>query len=154
MSDSSFEQIGDIFTEALAEVISTATGFSFDIQPALDQDSFDDIVGIMGLYGESRGMLFISMNEALMRVLCSYMIGVTLENISREDIEDALCELVNMTAGSAKRQLNGEDDAFTLSPPFVMRGQNLSVVHKHRVHVVARRLGNGGKSLMMRVVFY
>jgi len=154
MGEPGYEQLGAVFTEALAEVILTATGFSLDSLPPKGDERLFDMIGMMGLYGKNHGMLYISLDEAALRVLCSYMIGAAQEEITRDDLTDALCELVNMTAGGAKRQLSGDEDAFSLSPPFVVSGRELALTTKRRVQQICGHLGNEELNISMTVVFY
>ena len=153
MSDFSADKLGSIFAGALAEVISTASGFLLEISSSEDAD-FDEMVGIMSLYGKNQGMLFISARELVMRILCSFVTGVSTDEVTKEDIHDALCELVNMTAGNAKLRFNDAEQIFTLSPPFVVSGKNMSLITKKKVNVISRVLEDGEISVKLKVVFY
>jgi len=148
------DRIGSIFADALKEVISKTTGFSFEISSEEYDSGFEDITGLMSLNGKNHGMVFISADERAMRCICSFMTGLHDNDIAAKDIEDALCELVNMTAGSAKLRFNTADDAYFLSPPFVLRGKNMSITSKKRVNVISMTLGNGEISIKLKVVFY
>jgi len=154
MSNFSKDRIGSIFADALKEVISITTGFSFEISSEEYDPGFEEITGLMSLNGKNNGMVFISADERAMRRICSYMTGLHDNDIAVKDIEDALCELVNMTAGSAKLRFNTSDDAYFLSPPFVLRGNNMSMITKKRVNVISIALGNGEISVKLKVVFY
>jgi len=150
--------ISSIFADALKEVISTTTGFSFDISSQENDSGFNEITGLMSLNGKNHGMVFISADEAAMRVICSFMTGISKNEITRNDMEDGLCELVNMTAGSAKLRFNAAEHAaehaYSLSPPFVLRGKNMSIITKKRVNGISMVLGNGEISIKLKVVFY
>ena len=154
MSVFSAEQLGFVFADALAEIVSTTSGFSLDVSSPEDSAGFYEMIGIMSLGGKNHGMLFISAEESAMRVLCSFMTGVSEDEVTKDDIDDALCELVNMTAGSAKLRFNNTEHMFTLSPPFVISGKNMSFTTKKRVFVISRVLGDGKISLKLKVVFY
>ena len=150
----STEQLGFIFAGALGEIISTTSGFSLDVSPPEDDAGFDEMVGIMSLYGKNHGMLFISAGELAMRALCSFMTGVSKDEVTKEDMDDTLCELVNMTAGNAKMRFNDAEQTFTLSPPFVISGKNMSFITKKRVNVISKALGDGEISVKLKVIFY
>ena len=154
MSDFSANQLGFIFSNALTEIVSTTAGFSLGISSSEDDADFDEMVGIMSLNGKNHGMIFISAGESVMRVLCSFMTGVSKDEVTKEDIDDALCELVNMTAGSAKLRFNDAEQMFTLSSPFVVSGKNMSFVTKKRVNVISRVLKDGEISVKLKVIFY
>ena len=141
-----------IFTSALTEVISTVSGFSLEVLSQEPDNGFDAITGVMNLHGNLSGILFVSSSEADMRTICASMIGVPLPEIKNEDAEDALCELTNMTAGSAKLRFGYTEDAFSLSPPFIIRGKEMTLATKGKTQVVARTIGNGDITVKLKVV--
>ena len=154
MSAFSQDQLGFIFAGALTEVISTTSGFSLEVSSTEDDAGFDEMIGIMSLNGNNPGMLFISAKESAVRVLCSFITGVSQDEVTKDDIDDALCELVNMTAGNAKLRFNNAEQMFTLSPPFVISGKNMSFITKKKIRVISRVLRNGEISVKLKVVFY
>jgi len=144
--------VGFIFTDALTEVISTVSGFTLEVLSQQCDDSFGDMTGVLGFHGELSGVLFISSSEADLRTICSYMIGVHFSEVSQRDIEDALCELTNMTAGSAKLRFGYTENVFNLSLPFIIKGKDVSVAVKDRTCVITRTLGNENISIKLKVV--
>jgi len=148
-----YSQLGLLYTNVLTEIIFTVSGFSFDVLDQEQDTEFEDMVGIMSLNGKKNGMLFLSAKEADIRELCSYMIGVNRSEVTNADIEDALRELVNMVAGSAKLRLSSSDYIFNLSPPFVIKGKNISLATKDRMHIISRVLGNGELSVKLKVIY-
>ena len=148
------DQIGYIFSDALSDVVSTTTGFTFDVTSDDLDAGFDEMTGFISLNGENHGILFISTKEDTMRVLCSYMTGTALRDVSKDDVEDSLCEFVNMTAGNAKLRFNDTGHVFMLSPPFVFRGNDMSIISKKRVNVISKTLSNDEISIKLKVVFY
>ncbi|MCL2480188.1 MAG: chemotaxis protein CheX [Spirochaetaceae bacterium] len=154
MSAFSIDRIGFIFTDALAEVVSITSGFLLDISSLEDDSDFNEMVGFMSLNGKNQGIVFISAEEATMRVICSFMTGISKDEVTRNDIEDALCELVNMTAGNAKLRFNEAEQIYTLSPPFFIRGKDMSITTKKRVSIISRVLKNEEISIKLKVVFY
>ena len=154
MSTISKDRIGSIFADALKEVISITTGFSFEISSGEYDSGFNEMTGLLSLNGNNNGMVFISADERAMRRICSFMTGLHDNDIAVKDVEDALCELVNMTAGSAKLRFNTVDDAYSLSPPFILRGNEMTIIAKNRVNVISMALGNGEISIKLKVVFY
>jgi len=150
---SSIDELGAIFAESLAEVISKISGFSLGVLSSDHDPDFAGMVGVMNLNSKKRGMIFISSGEYNMRVLCSFMTGVPKNEVTKEDIHDALCELVNMTAGNAKLRISDEDYMFTLSSPFIIDGENMSIITKKRVHVVSNILGDGEIFIKLKIVY-
>jgi CheY-specific phosphatase CheX len=142
-----------IFSDVLTEIVSTISGFSLEVLSQDDENCFEDMVGVMSLCGKKNIMLFISSKETDMQVLCSYMTGITQEEVTKNDTEDALCELVNMAAGSAKLRLSGSDYVYNLSPPFLMKGQGMSIVAKNKNRVVSKVFGNGEIAVKLKIVY-
>ena len=147
------KELSVIFSEVLKEIIATFSGFSLDIMSNEADNDFDEMTGVMSLNGEKNGILFLSAKEKDIRSLCSYIIGADNDEITGEDIEDTLCELVNMTAGSAKLRLSGSDYVFNLSAPFILKGQNMRVVGKKKTRVISNTLGNDEITIKVKVVY-
>ena len=153
MKTVSIDMLGDIFAQALADIVEKVSGFSFGVTSAKDDTNFDECVALMSLNSDKGGILFVSAQEASLRVLCSYMVGMPEDEIGKGDIEDVLCELVNMTAGNAKLYLKDTEYMFSLSLPFVISGTGLSIAAKKRATVISRTLGNGEVSVKLKVVY-
>ena len=154
MSVFTIDKLSFIFIDALTVVISKMAGFSFDVLSSDDDNSFEEITAVMSFNGKNHGMLFISAKESVMRTICSFMTGVPKNEITMNDIEDTLCELVNMTAGNAKLRTNNSDQSYDLSSPFIINGDNLSIKTKKRINVISRILGDNEISVKMKVIFY
>jgi len=147
------DKLGLIYTESLAEVISTVSGIYLQIECQKSNNEFDDITGVMILNGKESGVLTVSGKAPDVRILCSNMIGVPLDDVTDDDIDDTMCELVNMTAGNAKLRLSDTDYMFTLTQPFVIKGKDVSIVTKSITKVIASTLSNDEISVKMKVVY-
>ena len=145
--------IGAVFTDILLEIISKTSGFSLDIISDDNDPGLYDVIGIMNLNGKKSGTLFVSANEQSARTLCSYMIGIPMEEVTDEDINDTICEIANMLAGNAKLRFCGTDDMFMLSSPFVIKGKDMSILTKQRINVISRVVGNDEITLKFKVVY-
>ena len=164
----SADELGCIFVDALLEVISTLSGFTFyGVSPSGESDEteetelkepgenadFDSMIGVMSLTGGKKNiMVFLSAGDSDMKVLCSYMSGVSQDEVTKDDMCDTLCELVNMTAGNAKLRIGGTDCKFELSLPFAITGGNMSVITKKRVGVFSKVLGNSEISVKLKII--
>ena len=146
-------ELGLVYLEALKEVISTVTGIHLQVGSRQSNKDFDDITGVMYLNGKKSGMLFVTANKDDVRVLCSHFIGVPLEEVTPDDLEDAMCEFVNMTAGNAKLRLTDTDYMFTLLQPFVITGKDVTIVTKKITQVEAGTLTNGEVSISFKAVY-
>jgi len=146
-------KLGLLYSNVLMEVVSTISGFSLDILSQEWDAEFEEMTGVMSLNGKKSGLLFVSAKEAHMRLLCSYMIGVPQDEVSVGDVEDSLCELVNIIAGGAKLRLSDTDFVFSLSSPFVVRGQNMSVAAQNKSRLISSVLGNEKITVKLTVIY-
>ena len=147
------EKLGDIYIEALTEVIATVSGISLNIGSRQTDSSFDDITGVMYLHGKKSGMLFVTAKKPDVKVLCSKMTGVSAADVTDDEIDDTMCELVNMTAGSAKLRLSNSDYMFSLSQPFVIKGNDVSIVTKSVTNVESGTLTGSDISVRLKVIY-
>ena len=147
------DKLGLVYSQALIEVVGTVSGIHLQVGSRETDNNFDDITGVMYLNGKKSGMLFVTARESDVRVLCSHMIGVSQKEVTAADIDDTMCELVNMTAGSAKLRLSDTDYMFSLLQPFVIKGKNVSIVTKSITQVEAGTLTGAEVSVRFKVVY-
>jgi chemotaxis protein CheX len=95
-----------------------------------------DISAIIGLTGEARGAVVISMKQDLAMELTSILTGATHVSMraralnnelpSDDDVVDAIGEIVNIIAGNVKQEL---EEAFRLviSLPTIIKGKGHSI---------------------------
>lgn len=89
-----------------------------------DAGASHDVSAIIGFTGEVDGAVVLSFPEAIARRIVTLFVGS--EVTSKEDLSDAVGELVNMVAGGAKAQFNGKK--VSISCPSVVIGAG-HVVH-------------------------
>jgi len=77
-----------------------------------------DISGIIGIAGDSKGVVVISFEAGLARTITGMLTGSATP--SDEDLVDAVGELVNIVAGNAKKGL--EQFHLSISLPSIVRG--------------------------------
>ena len=84
-----------------------------------------DVSGIIGLTGEARGAVVISMKQDLAIRLTSILTGSQHKNLDA-DVVDAVGEIINIIAGNAKQEL---EEAFRLviSLPTIVKGKEHSI---------------------------
>lgn len=83
-----------------------------------------DVSAIIGFAGEIEGAVVLSFPEAIARRIVTLFTGA--EVTSKEDLSDAVGEIVNMVAGGAKAQFSGKK--VSISCPSVVIGAG-HVVH-------------------------
>lgn len=82
-----------------------------------------DISGVIGLAGDSRGMIVVSLMKPLAYKITQCLVERKVNKID-EDVIDAIGELVNIIAGNAKKGL--EKYRLVISLPSVIHGNNHS----------------------------
>ena len=84
-----------------------------------------DISAVIGLTGEARGAVVISMKKQLACHLTGTLTGATHSDLD-EEVVDAIGEIINIISGNAKR---GLEEAFRLviSLPTIVKGPGHSV---------------------------
>lgn len=84
-----------------------------------------DISGIIGLTGEARGAVVISMKDDLALKLTGILTG-KVHKVLYDDVVDAVGELINIIAGNVKQEL---EDAFRLviSLPTIVTGKGHTI---------------------------
>jgi len=147
------DKLSLIYSESLTEVIATVTGIRLLTDYIENDNYFEDITGVMILNGKENGILSVSAKTSDVRVLCSEMTGVPVADVTDDDLDDTMCELVNMTAGSAKLRLSGTRYMFTLTQPFVIKGRDMSVVTKNITNVISSTLSNGEISVKIKAIY-
>jgi chemotaxis protein CheX len=83
------------------------------------------VSAIIGLSGEARGAVVISMKEDLALRLASHLFKTEFTELN-EDVKDVIGEIVNIIAGNAKERLEHEF-ALNISLPTIICGQLHSV---------------------------
>jgi len=147
------DRLGDIYSEALSEVISTIAGIQLQPESQENDTELGDITGVMILKGTEHGLLYVSARVPDVRILCSHIIGIPAADVTDSDLDDTMCELVNMTAGSAKLRLSDTDYMFKLTQPFVIKGKDVSLVTKSITNVISCTLSNSEITVKLKVVY-
>jgi len=112
------------FLAAVKDVFETMIEVSFSVgKPCLKKDGIPsyEVSSIIGISGEVTGSVVINLSEKTALQLASALLGEELSELD-EDCVDAIGEIANMVAGSAK---NGFPVANTsLSVPTVVIGKH------------------------------
>jgi len=84
-----------------------------------------DISGVIGLTGEARGAVVISMKQDLAIKLTTVLTGTKHKSLD-DDVVDAVGELINIIAGNVKQEL---EEAFRLviSLPTIIKGKEHTI---------------------------
>lgn len=124
------------FIESVFELFSTmlsAEARRGEVNVCRGSGTAREITGLIGLSGPARGTVALSFPTGTALAMCSRLLGMETLVVD-ETVSDAVAELVNIVAGSAKAKLkvaNGEP--IDLSLPTVVRGSCYSVDYPSKV---------------------
>ncbi|MDR1058898.1 MAG: chemotaxis protein CheX [Treponema sp.] len=115
----------NVFQEFIGSDLTAGRPYFMDVNTAVDWD----ISAIIGLTGEARGAVVISMKKGLAIKLTDILTGTSHTELD-DEVVDAVGEIVNIIAGNVKKSL---EDAFRLviSLPTIVRGQEHMIKWPH-----------------------
>jgi chemotaxis protein CheX len=95
-----------------------------------------DYSGVIGISGDARGAVVISMKENL----ANRLTGSIVENKTSptpDEIADAIGEIVNIITGNVKRDLEETTFRLVISTPTVVKGKNHRIMWPHnKTHII------------------
>lgn len=124
------------FVGSTVSVFSTMLGCELKRGQLSLNDKFQhqyDISGIIGLSGPVSGTVVVSLDEKVALAATRVMLGDAPDTVN-EEVVDAVGELTNMIAGSAKSQL--AQFCMSLALPTVITGKNHVITFGSRVRPV------------------
>jgi chemotaxis protein CheX len=84
-----------------------------------------DISAVIGLSGDIRGAVVMSMKKSFAIKIADTLVGTTHTEID-DDVVDAIGEIVNIIAGNVKNEVTG-GEKIVISLPTVVKGENLTI---------------------------
>ena len=153
MKTTSAFEVYNVFAETLSEIVTTVSGISLNTLPAAADAGFDEIIGVTNLIGSKAGVFFVSANEEDIRIISSFMTGTPKDEVTKDDINDTMCEIVNITAGNVKLRVSDTDYRFTFTVPYAICGQSMSIVVNNSVQIFSSVLKNDEISLKVKLVY-
>jgi chemotaxis protein CheX len=120
------------FMRSVQEVLKTMAGVSVTVgSPSRKTDPLAsyDVSGIIGFSGQFVGSMVLSFQQAAAVAIVSRFAGAPVAPDS-PDFADAVGELANMIAGSAKTSFGGDT---TISIPSIVMGCNHTLARLHDV---------------------
>jgi len=93
-----------------------------------DHIAMGEVSGIIGLTGDAKGSLSVTLNFNLTKMIMENMLGEVIENVT-EEAQDAVGELTNMISGDARRLLQQEGINLTAAIPSIVAGKNHTITH-------------------------
>src|SRR4051812_45438079 len=107
------------------------------------------LTGFVHIQGDWEGTVTVDCPLPLATEAAAAMFGMAVDELSKEEIDDALGELTNMTGGGIKSMLEG---SCKLSPPTVIEGQGFTVNVPGAALVNDLTYAAGGSWMSVRVL--
>ncbi len=85
-------------------------------------DTLHDVSGVIGITGKAAGTVVVSLSTDVARKASAAMLMMDEAELADDEIIDAVGEITNMVAGSAKAKL--EEYELSISLPNVITGSN------------------------------
>lgn len=87
-----------------------------------DKKAIGDVSGVIGLTGETRGVVVVSFSKACALAVISSMLGTSYTELT-DEVRDAVGEITNMISGDARRALAELGANFEAGIPNVIVGK-------------------------------
>jgi chemotaxis protein CheX len=127
------EQYIQPFVKVCTEVFKQFVGYDLATSRPffLEREAVNewDVSAVIGLTGEARGAVVISMKNDLAIKITNTLTGAAHESLD-EEVLDAIGEIVNIVAGNVKRELE-ESFRLVISLPTIVRGKEHSIKWPH-----------------------
>jgi chemotaxis protein CheX len=132
-------QLVNPFVTAAVTVLSEETGQPVQrggIQLEVDPYTTEDVTALIGISGEVRGSMFLSMSETTALCILSTLLGQPFEQFDSL-AQSGIAELANVVAGTAATALAVTGTQSTITPPLMIigAGARLSAVDIQRIAV-------------------
>ena len=112
----------NVFLEFLGEKLEVKLPYFVGKDEVYDWD----VSAIIGLIGEARGAVVLSMRDELALKLTNILAAGRMDNIDQGDVMDTVGEIVNIIAGNVKYELE-ESFKLVISLPTLIKGKEHSI---------------------------
>jgi chemotaxis protein CheX len=138
---SRIDEVLDLTNQAVLDVFQTmlAMGVTPHDPIPLPSDPEGQVISSVGFIGEITGAAYLHARVSFARLITGRMLGLAVEEVESEMVNDALGELSNMVVGNVKSLLCNRGLACTLTIPSIVRGHQLSI--EKPAHVSTRVVG-------------
>ncbi len=139
------------FIKSLVNTFDTMVGCQFtqeEIKLKEGSDPKYEISGVIGLSGNAEGTVVLNISREVALKAASTMLMTELTEID-EDVIDAIGELTNMIAGSAKGELEGY--SLSVSLPSVITGRDHHVNFSSKVPPISVSFSSDWGPLVLEV---
>ncbi len=126
------------FIKASIEVLNQTTQMNFKTgAPNLRKSPFlpDEVLVSLGITGELRGKVILSMPEETAKTVASKMMMGMPVNELDEMSKSALCELGNMVMGNVATLFFNDGIQIDITPPTLLKGKNIEISTSNMVTI-------------------
>ena len=143
-----------MFTNEVSEIVSSVwQSLDMDIQLIAEPDpqsrSHWELTGCIQITGAWRGALTATCGQKLGRVIAAAMLGMNIDEVSDDDVNDALGEIVNMLGGNVKALL---PPPCQLSLPSVTSGSQYHLTVSQAKVIDTLHFESSGQALVLQVL--
>lgn len=120
------------FMKAVIKVFETMINVTATKRDVFIKDKyslFGDVSGVIGLSGETEGVVALTFPKKLGYHLVSKMVHCDESDLVIEDVHDGIGEIVNMVTGAAKGILAESGYKFSISVPTIITGYGHQLAH-------------------------
>ena len=143
--------LGDTFSRALRNALSTMTGFTVEKTVVPEEQLNHTIAGAMMLIGSKSMFLVVSTNDVTAQTLISYMTGIDPSDLSQGDLQDGITEFANMVAGSTREALVNTEYEYSLTVPFTIVGEHIRFLTKSRIEKYNQLYHNDEVQILLQI---
>jgi chemotaxis protein CheX len=127
------------FIIAAQTVFKTMLGISADMgKPILKtiNSTSGDVTGVMGLVGDKKGTVAISLRERGAKFVYKTLVGEECESIN-QDVVDAIGEITNIISGQARKEFEKSGINLNAAIPMVIVGKNVEMNFITKIPIIS-----------------
>jgi chemotaxis protein CheX len=142
-------EVNDEIIELVGDIWGSVLGITAVPAPASLREEELRLTGFVHIHGDWEGTVTVDCPLPLATEAAAAMFGMSVEELSKEEIDDALGEITNMTGGGIKSMLEG---SCKLSLPTVIEGVGFTVKSPGAELSTELTFAAGGSWMVVRVL--
>ena len=142
-------EVNNEIIELVGDIWGSVLGITAVPAPASLREEELRLTGFVHIHGDWEGTVTVDCPLPLATEAAAAMFGMSVEELAKEEIDDALGEITNMTGGGIKSMLAG---SCKLSLPTVIEGKGFTVNVPGAALVTDLTYAAGGSWMSVRVL--
>ncbi len=142
------------FIRSTMMVMNTMCGeieISHEIVEEKTESVRSDIIGVMGISGNTTGTTILAFPSDIAETIVSMMTGYEPEELSESDINDGVTEALNMICGNSKAIVADTEYSFSLSLPTIISSSEYKIGYHHDADISCVRFNALGSSFYLYI---